>query len=108
MIPRSTATRWGQTWREQGRAQALPTGGDQRSGKLEAHAPEILALVEAKPDMFLDEIVAALAARDIATSRDAVRRLLLRHGITRKKRPSLPANRSARTSSKRVRNGERR
>jgi len=61
-------------------------GGDRRSGALEAHAATILALVEERPDIFLHEIVAELAAKDVCTSEDAVSRLLIRHGVTRKKR----------------------
>lgn len=97
LIPRSTATRWAKVWREEGRAQALETGGDRRSGALEAHAATILALVEERADIFLHEIVTELASKGVATSEDAVSRLLLRHGVTRKKRRwSLPSA-SART-----------
>ena len=86
LLPRSTATRWGAIWRVEGRARALATGGDRRSAALEAHAPTILALVEERPDIFLHEIVAELASKDVSASEDAVSRLLGRHGVTRKKR----------------------
>ncbi len=86
LVARSTAARWGLIWRREQRAVALAMGGDRRSGKLEAHSGKILSMVEAKPDIFLDEIVGKLASDQVVTSRDAVRRLLMRHGITRKKR----------------------
>lgn len=86
LLARSTATRWGLIWRSEKRCRALPTGGDHRSGALEAHAPLILTMVRERPDIFLREIVAELADKEISTSIDAVRRLLARHGITRKKR----------------------
>jgi len=107
LVARSTATRWGQVWRSEGRAEAAPMGGDRRSGVLEAHAPTILALVEARPDIFLHEIVAALAMQGVETSEDAVSRLLRRHGVTRKKRHLSQPNGSVRTLQKLVSSGAR-
>lgn len=86
LVARSTATRWAKIWRDEGRAAALAMGGDRRSAALEAHAATIRGLVEERPDIYLREIVAELASRDVATSEDAVSSLLARHGITRKKR----------------------
>lgn len=107
LVARSTATRWGLIWRTEKRCEALPMGGDQRSAGLEEHAPTILSWVEETPDIFLHEIVAQLAPENVETSEDAVSRLLARHGITRKKRHSLPANGSATTSPKRAPDGMR-
>lgn len=98
LVPRSTATRWGLIWRTEKRAEALPMGGDRRSGALEAEAATILALIETKADIFLREIVAALDERGITASEDAVRRLLIRHGVTWKKRLWSPRSGSAKTS----------
>lgn len=97
-IARSTAVRWAATWRREGRAEALPMGGDRRSGALEAHAPKMLGWLEDKPDLFLGEIVARLTAEGVETSLSSVARLLLGHGITHKKRLSLPRSRPAKTS----------
>jgi transposase len=80
-------------------------GGDQRSHVMEAHCELILSLVEEKPDIFLHEIVAKLAARNITVRSDMISGFLGRHGITRKKRRSSPPNRTARISPKHVRNG---
>lgn len=97
-IARSTAVRWAATWRREGRAEALPMGGDRRSGALEAHAPKILGWLGDEPDLFLIEIVARLAAEGVESSATSVARLLARHGITHKKRPSSPPSRHARIS----------
>ena len=86
LVARSTAVRWGQIWQTERRAAALAMGGDRRSGPLEAEAAGILARIEEKSDIFLREIVAELARKDVTTSEASIRRLLARHGITRKKR----------------------
>jgi transposase len=85
-VSRATAVRWAQVWRAEGRSQAKPMGGDRRSETLEAHAEAILSWVRESPDVFLREIVAQLAARDVTVSQSSVARLLARHGVTRKKR----------------------
>ena len=98
LVARSTATRRGAIWTTEKRCEALPMGGDRRSAYLEKHSAFILSRVEEKPDIFLHEIVAELVSRDIIASENAVCRLLFRHGITRKKRPSSPPSASARMS----------
>lgn len=75
-------------------------GGDRRSEALEARAPEILGWLEEKPDLFLREIVSRLADAGVQTSVMSVARLLLRHGITRKKRLWSRQSRRARISPK--------
>jgi hypothetical protein len=64
-IARSTAVRWAAIWQKEGRAEALPMGGDRRSEALEAHAETILGWVAETPDLFLNEIAARLAAEGI-------------------------------------------
>ena len=85
-IARSTGVRWAAIWQREGRAEALPMGGDRRSEALEAHAETILDWVEETPDLFLNEIAARLAASGIDSSESGISRLLARHGVTRKKR----------------------
>ena len=97
-IARSTAVRWAATWQCEGRAEALPMGGDRRSEALEAHAPKILGWLADKPDLFLGEIVSRLATQGVESSATSVARLLTRHGITHKKRLSLLRSRRARIS----------
>ena len=104
-VARSTAVRWAATWRREGRAEALPMGGDRRSEALEADASKILGWVRQAPDLFLGEIVARLAADGVETSVSSVARLLARHGITPKKRPWSRLNRHARISPARAPSG---
>jgi len=80
-IARSTAVRWAATWRREGRAEALPMGGDRRSVALEVHAPKIPGWLEEPPDLYLAGNVARLAGAGIATSESGVaRRRILRPG----------------------------
>jgi transposase len=73
-------------------------GGDRRSAGTEAHAATILARVEARPDLTLEELRVALAAEGVAVSYGALWRFLHRHKITRKKSRRTPPNRNAPTS----------
>jgi transposase len=52
----STAIELINAWRSTGTCEAGAQGGDRRSARIEAHAAEILSLVEATPDMTLAEI----------------------------------------------------
>jgi transposase len=99
-IARSTAVRWAAIWRKEGRAEALPMGGDRRSEALEAHAETILGWVAETPDLFLNEIAARLAAEGIESSESGISRLLNRHGVTRKKRQWSRRNSRGKTSPK--------
>ena len=66
MSRRATATRYGvapstvvellRQWEETGSCASLAQGGDKRSARIEEHSAEILALVEARPDITLAEI----------------------------------------------------
>jgi transposase len=52
----STAIELVSGWRSTGACEARVQGGDRRSARIEGHAAEILALVEATPDITLAEI----------------------------------------------------
>jgi len=52
----SSAIRWVDEWRQSGRTTALPQGGDQRSGRIEAEADFLLAQIEQTPDITLAEL----------------------------------------------------
>ena len=54
----------------------------------EAHADFLLVLIADRPDLTLDEIVAAMRKRRIAGSRSAVWRFFERHSISFKKKPA--------------------
>jgi transposase len=85
-IDPSSAVRWLQCWNETGRCEPKPHGGS--ISPLEPHAKQILALVAERPDLTLEEIVAELRKRRIATSHSSVSRFFQRHGITFKKKES--------------------
>jgi len=82
----STAIRWVQQWRRTGSVRPRPQGGDNRSHRIEAHADEILALVDETPDMTLAEIAAHLErAHGLRVAQSTVWRFFERHRITLKK-----------------------
>ena len=80
----SSAVRWLQAWHTERRAAPKPRGGS--VSPLEKHAAVILALQAEKPDRGLLEMVAELCKRRIKTSKSALSRFFLRHGLTYKKK----------------------
>jgi transposase len=93
-----SVSRWRALERAQGDAAPKPVGGDRRSRETEAHAAAILAAVEARADLTLEELQAELAKDGVIVSYGALWRFLDRHKITRNKSPRTPPSRSARTS----------
>lgn len=55
-VAASTAVKLVRRWRDAGSLAPRPQGGDRRSGRIEVHAEEILALIAAKVDITLTEI----------------------------------------------------
>ncbi len=85
-VSHSTAIRWVDQWRRRGHIDPGPRGGDNRSQRMEAHAEEILALIDGTPDITLAEIVDYLGQEhDLQASQSTVWRLLDRHAMTFKK-----------------------
>jgi len=85
-VAASTAIKWVDRWRQAGHVRPRPLGGDKRSHRIEAHAGEILALVEATPDITLGEIAAHLERTyGLKVAPSTVWRLLDRHDMTFKK-----------------------
>ena len=85
-VSAATAIRWVDQWRRSGSVAPKPQGGDNRSHRIEAHAEEILALIEETPDITLAEIVAHLDERHgLEVAQSSVWRLLNRRGLTFKK-----------------------
>ena len=85
----STAIKWVQVWYRTGSYQPRAQGGDKRSQRIEAHAEEILALIEETPDMTLAEIAAHLKNEPgLRVSQSTVWRFFDRRGITFKKNRS--------------------
>jgi transposase len=79
----SSAVRWHQAWRHEGTIEAKPYGGSR--SPLEDYAEEILGVIEAQPDLTLDEIVAVMRKQKIPGSRTALFRFLERRAVTSKK-----------------------
>ena len=94
----STAIKWVRRWRETGGWTARRSGGDVRSHRIDAFRDEILALVEATPDMTLAEIAGHLhRTHGVQLALSTVFRFFRRHGVTYKKRRRTPPNRIAPT-----------
>jgi transposase len=74
---------WAQRWETTGSVAPKPSGGS--ISPLEAHAEFLLDLMREKPDLTLDEIVAAMRKRRIPGSRSAVWRFFARRNISVKK-----------------------
>ena len=92
----SSALRWAQRWRSEGRAGPRAMGGDRRS-RLSEHRVKVLQLVARQPDLTLQEIRSALAAsRGITIGLSTVHRFLCADNLTLKKRPCTRPSRTAR------------
>ena len=85
-VAASSAIKWVDQWRRTGDVRPQRQGGDYRSHRIEAHAAEILALVDEMPDITLAEIAAHLeTVHGLKVADSTVWRLLDRHGMTFKK-----------------------
>jgi transposase len=85
-VSASTAVIWVRCFHETGRCAAKPRGGS--ISRLEKHAEFLLALIDAQPDLTLDEVVSVMRRQRISGSRTAVWRFFQRHKITFKKKPA--------------------
>jgi transposase len=87
-VSESTAIRWVQRWRAEGKACARPMGGDYRS-RLTEHRDAVLTLLAHQPDLTLADIRAELAARHgLTVGQTTIWRFFERHEITVKKKPA--------------------
>ena len=85
-VAASTAIKWVEQWELTGNVEPRPQGGDHRSHHIEAHAEEILGLIEAQRDITLMEIAEHLdREHGLKVAQSTVWRLLDRHGMTFKK-----------------------
>ena len=69
-----------------------------RSRRVEQRRDEILSIWQARKDITLDELQAALKEVGLTVSRTSLHRFFVRHGITRKKRRVTRSSRTAPTS----------
>ena len=86
-VAASTAIKWADQWRRTGDVRPKPRGGDHRSQRIEAHAEEILALIEETPDITLAEMAEHLdEAHGLVVAQSTIWRLLDRRAMTFKKK----------------------
>jgi transposase len=97
-VSAASVSRWRRLEREKGDVRPGPLGGDRRSGRIEAQADLVLGLLAETPDITVEELRAALAARGHAFGYGTLQRFFARRRITRKKRPHTPASRIGPTS----------
>ncbi len=97
-VSAASVRRWRALEAEHGAPVAKPRGGDRRSARIEAEAELIHWLLRETPDITIEELRAALAARGHVFGYGTVRRFFARHKITRKKRRRMPPSRTGRTS----------
>lgn len=91
-------------WRRTGSVAPGQMGG-WKDYALSEHAEVVRVLVVAGADMTLDELQDALAQKGIHVGRSAVRRFLIAHGLTLKKRRSTLPSGTGRTSLPHARPG---
>jgi transposase len=85
-VAASTAIKWVDQWERTGDVEPRAQGGDHRSHRIEAHAEEILGLIEARRDITLLEIAEHLdREHGLTVAQSTVWRLLDRRGLTFKK-----------------------
>jgi transposase len=97
-VSAASVSRWRKLAREQGDVHPGPLGGDRRSGRVEAQAALILALLDQQRDATLEELRNAVGAQGHWFGYGTLRRFFQRHRITRKKRPHTRPSRTAPTS----------
>lgn len=97
-VSASSISRWRALERERGdRPKAM--GGDQKSHRVDAHAPAILAALGPDRDRTIDEVRAVLREDNgLVFGFGAIQRFFKRHAIRRKKRPRTPPNKTGPTS----------
>ncbi len=94
----ASAVRWVKRYETTGKISASPSGGDRRSGRVEAQRDYLLGLIRRTPDITLLEIQERLIGNCGARfSVSVLWRFFDRHKITFKKRPRTPRSSSART-----------
>ncbi len=85
-VSASSAIKWVQQWRRDGRMAASAVRGHRRA-VLEPHAARLLGLVGAQPDITLEEIRTLLRDSGVTVSVTTVWSFYVRHGISFKKKP---------------------
>ena len=94
----ASAVRWVKQFETTGDISPKPSGGDRRSGRIEAHHDYLMGLIGRTPDITLLEIQERLIRNcGERFSSSVLWRFFDRHGVTFKKRARTPPSSSART-----------
>lgn len=91
----ASAVRWYQRYKRTGSVEPDALGGDRQSHRVEAHAAKVLGWIDEQRDLTLVEIATRLADEGHVFATATIWRLMDRHNYTVKKRPPMPANKSA-------------
>src|SRR5271166_5176638 len=93
----ASAVRWVARFKAKGEISPAPTGGDRRSGRIEAHRDYLLGLIGRRPDMTLLEIQERLIANcGERFSSSVLWRFFDRHEMTLKKSLRMPRSSNTR------------
>ena len=93
----ASAVRWVTRYKTTGQISPSPSGGDRRSGRIEAQRDYLLGLIGRTPDITLLEIQERLMQNcGERFSVSVLWRFFDRHGVTFKKRPRTPRSSGAR------------
>ena len=82
----SFVSKLAQRWRRTGCLDPLKSGGDRRSGAIEAQRDWLLQTIETTSDLTLREVRDRLSQRGTSSSTSAIARFFQRHRISRKKK----------------------
>jgi transposase len=94
----ASAVRWVKQFETTGDVSPKPSGGDRRSGRIEAHHDYLMGLIRRTPDITMLEIQERLIRNcGERFSVSVLWRFFDRHGVTFKKRARTPPSSSART-----------
>jgi transposase len=94
----ASAVRWIKQFETTGDVSPKPSGGDRRSGRIEAHHDYLMGLIRRRPDITLLEIQERLINNcGECFSSSVLWRFFDRHGVTFKKRARTPRSSNART-----------
>ena len=94
----ASAVRWVKQFETSGDISPKPSGGDRRSGRIEAHHDYLMGLIRRRPDITMLEIQERLinnCGEHFSVS--VLWRFFDRHGVTYKKRARMPPSSNART-----------
>ena len=94
----ASAVRWVKQFETSGDISPKPSGGDRRSGRIEAHHDYLMGLIRRRPDITMLEIQERLIKNcGERFSVSVLWRFFDRHGVMFKKRARMPPSSSART-----------